>query len=93
MKAANDNSPTASAIRFAVEPRLVPAAKAGRRLHLSLSEFEQKLVALQAAGFPAPCPVIGHFDLEAIDAWIDSMSGLKSAGAVDDFESRLALIG
>lgn len=66
-----DNTPTASAIRFAVDPRMVPVVKAARRLHLTAIEFEAKRVALEAIGVPPPCPVTGHYDLKAIDAWMD----------------------
>jgi hypothetical protein len=80
--AANDNVPTGAAIRFAVEPRLIPAQKAARRLHLSFLEFREKLQQLRAQGFPPPCSVTGHYDLKAIDIWLDDRSGLGgSAGA------------
>lgn len=97
MKAANDNRPTGAAVRFAVQPRLVPAAKAARRLHLSLAEFEAKRAALHRQGFPLPCPVVEHFDLVAIDAWLDEMSGGAENSLVADpaslVEARLAAIG
>lgn len=63
-------------IRFSVEPRLIPTAKAARRLHLTLQEFEQKLRALEQIGFPEPCPVTGFYDIAAIDAWLDRRAGL-----------------
>jgi hypothetical protein len=66
MQAANDNYPTGAAIRFIVEPRLIPTAKAARRLHLKEIEFEGKRTELHRHGFPLPCPVTGHFDLVAI---------------------------
>lgn len=56
-------------IRFPVEPRDVPATKAARRLHLTDSEFDQKLPELLARGFPKPDPTTGMFDLDAIDEW------------------------
>lgn len=94
---ANDNL-RASSIRFPVEPRLVPTQKAARRLHLTESDFLIKLLALQRIGFPAACPVTGHYDLQAIDAWLDRRAGLGVASGVavdarDVFEERLASLG
>lgn len=98
--AANDNHPHASSIRFVVNPRLVPPAKAARRLHLTPSEFEAKLTAFHRHGFPLPCPVSGHYDLVAMDAWLDRMNGVGSADnkatkddAASVVEARLAAIG
>lgn len=97
--ASNDNQPKACAIRFSVEPRLIPAAKAARRLHLAPCQFEDKRGALLAHGFPAPCPVTGHFDLVAIDSWLDRMSGIEGNKPAEtampdaEFERRLASIG
>lgn len=67
-----------ASIRFAVHPRLVPADKAARRLFLTLDRFRADLAALRREGFPAPCPVTGHFDLVAIDAWLDRRAGLAA---------------
>jgi hypothetical protein len=44
------SAPSPNQIRFAVEPRLVPAQKAARRLHLTEAEFRDKLPALLRAG-------------------------------------------
>lgn len=79
MRPANDNVPSASSVRFRVEPRLVPAAKAARRLHLTPTEFDAKRAALHSHGFPMPCPVVEHFDLIAIDVWLDRMAGIAGA--------------
>lgn len=81
MTAIQTRTPTSSTIRFPVEPRLVPAAKAARYLHLTLTDFNQLLPALHAAGFPKPCPVTGHYDLLAIGAWQDRRSGLAKGPA------------
>ncbi len=35
----------------------------------SLAEFERKLPALIARGFPPPDPTTGNFDLDAVKAW------------------------
>jgi hypothetical protein len=57
-------------IRFKVEPRDIPAAKAARRLHLSLDEFRAKLPELVSRGFPPADPTTGMFYLPAIDQWM-----------------------
>jgi hypothetical protein len=76
---ANDNFKP-NAIRFSVEPRLLPPVKAARRLHLTLTEFDDKLAVLLDAGFPGACPITGYYDSHAIEAWQDRRSGL--AGTV-----------
>lgn len=73
-------APTHSQVRFPVDPRMVPAAKAARRLHLILPEFERVLPKLLARGFPRPDPDIGNFDLKAIDAWLDSQMAMQPGG-------------
>lgn len=47
----------------------VPAEAAGRRLGLTLAEFQGALPDLIHRGFPPPDPTTHLFDLEAIDAW------------------------
>lgn len=71
-------NPTPNQIRFTVEPRLVPPTKAARRLHLTISEFNEKIGALLRAGMPAPCSVTGHYDLVALDAWLDRRAGVQN---------------
>lgn len=90
--------PHGSSIRFPVLPRLIPPQKAARRLHLTGSEFAAKLPALRRIGFPDACPVTGHYDLHAIDAWLDRRAGIGAAAGVamnaqDVFEERLAGLG
>ena len=63
-------------VRFQVEPRLIPPKKAARRLHLTHGEFMNALPALRREGFPAACSVTSHYDLKAIDAWLDMRSGI-----------------
>lgn len=97
MKHDNDNFP--ASIRFPVEPRLVPPVKAARRLHLTLTEFDLKGVALRAAGFPRPCSVTGNYDLRAIDQWLDRRAGMDDdapmpvAEATQLVTDRLAAFG
>ncbi|MGA0564122.1 hypothetical protein ACO2RV_16885 [Ancylobacter sp. VNQ12] len=87
-------APRPSGVRFPVEPRDVPAAKAARRLHLTLVEFEAARPALHARGFPQPDPTTGMYDLKAIDGWMDSRSNLTGHSVARDsrhmFNERLA---
>lgn len=92
------HAPAAQSIRFPVQPRLVPAVKAARFLHLTLSEFRNALPALYREGFPKACPITGHYDLVAIAAWQDRRSGLtKPTGTQADTDAlireRLANLG
>jgi hypothetical protein len=78
----------------------VPPAKAARRLHLTLAEFNEMLPQLYARGFPMPDPTTGMYDLAAIDAWMDARSGLtgpltheqKPRNAADVYQDRVARI-
>ncbi len=93
------HAPSPNQIRFPVEPRLVPAQKAARRLHLTEAEFRDKLSNLLRAGFPSACSVTGHYDLKAIDAWLDARAGIgeyegkPKRNVMDGLQERLALIG
>lgn len=83
----------APSVRFQVDPRDIPPAKAARRLHLTLAEFESKLPALLRRGFPRPDPTTGMYDLKAIDAWMDKRSEMTPVGGARDasevFHERL----
>ena len=98
MRPAQHIAPTPSQVRFVVEPRLVPPVKAARRLHLTLAEFNMKREALYRGGFPRACTVTGHYDLVAIDAWLDQRGRLGSAPvdpatAQNEMRARIAEIG
>lgn len=85
-------------MRFHVQPRCVPRAVAARRLGLTEARFEQSEPDLRRNGFPLPDAVTGHYDLVAIDAWLDRKAGLADAApraidAADGFAERLASIG
>ncbi|WP_108459230.1 hypothetical protein [Devosia naphthalenivorans] len=97
MKPANDN-PESASVRFRVDPRMVPASKAARRLGLTLSEFSDKLPALMDAGLPRANPITGFYDLKAMDLWMDRASGLLPSPSTEidpceGFEERLARLG
>lgn len=62
-------APKSSEVRFRVDPGDVPAEKAARRLHLTLSQFNEMLPELLARGFPPADVTTGMFDLEEIDRW------------------------
>lgn len=97
MKAQHHPSP--SSVRFPVQPRLVPPEKVARWMHLTLDEFRDLLPALRAAGFPAACPITGHYDLLALTVWQDRRSGLSTQSAdagidrVAVMRARIADIG
>ena len=84
-----------SSIRFSVSPRDVPPFKAARRLHLTLNQFDLVLPELLERGFPKADPTTGHYDLTAIDHWMDERSGLGLTAnalprdAADEFATRL----
>lgn len=85
-------------LRYQVQPRMVRLDKAARRLGLTPAEFREKLPTLIARGMPPACDVTGHYDLDAINAWLDRRSGLAKSKPVardasDVFEERLSQLG
>ena len=79
--------PAAGNIRYPVEPKDIPPAKAARRLHLSIDEFRAKLPELLKRGFPPADPTTGMFFLPAIDKWMERRHELiRGQGARDDSE-------
>ncbi|CAH1670481.1 MULTISPECIES: hypothetical protein [unclassified Chelatococcus] len=77
-------TPAPSPVRFTVQPRCVPRKKAARRLHLSLAEFASVEPRLRARGFPTPDPDTGHYDLKAIDLWMDRQINLTEPSRMHD---------
>ena len=84
-------------MRFRVDPRDVPVEKAARRLGLTLDAFTRIREELFTRGFPRPDATTGHYDLVAIDAWMDARSntdaltgGSKPRNAGDVFIERAA---
>jgi hypothetical protein len=91
-------SPQSASVRFPLRPRLVPPAKVARWLFLSVDDFRTLLPKLRLEGFPAPCPVTGHYDLLALEAWQDKRSGLAGAiapttGSEATIRQRLDALG
>lgn len=58
-------------MRFHVKPRCVPPQVAARRLGLTYAQFQEAIGMMRESGFPLPDPVTGHYDLEAIDRYIE----------------------
>lgn len=83
-------APQQSQVRFPVDPRDVPPAKAARRLHLTLAEFEQLLPRLFQRGFPRPDPDTGNYDLKAVDQWMDSRSSLHPTNPTRDARNEIS---
>jgi hypothetical protein len=80
-------------IRYRVDPRDVPTNKVARRLHLTMREFDKNKDELFRRGFPRPDPTTGHYDLAAVDRWMDSRHQTKAdklRDARDVVASRLA---
>lgn len=76
-------------IRFRIEPRDLPAAKAARRLGLTEAEFDGLKDRLFARGFPRPDQDTGNYDLKAVENWMDHRSGLTNATFARDASSVL----
>lgn len=87
-------------MRFHVQPRCVPPQVAARRLGLTLAQFQDAVGTMRQSGFPLPDPVTGHYDLEAIDRYIErrnpELFGMVTSGeAVTDhnvIRGRLAAL-
>lgn len=77
-------------IKFKVDPLMVPASKAARRLGLHVKTFEQKLPELLSIGFPKPHPVLGTYCLQAVDDWISSQAGLIEATGKSSPNARIS---
>jgi ABC-type glycerol-3-phosphate transport system substrate-binding protein len=56
---------------------------AARRLGISVNDFKERIDAFEKAGFPSPDPVTGHYDIEAIDRYIEARNP-KLFGKPDD---------
>jgi hypothetical protein len=69
---------TGANLRYRVDPRDVPPAKAARKLHITIAEFNRSKDDLFARGFPRPDPTTGNYDLKAIEAWMDARSALAT---------------
>lgn len=85
---------TRAALRFPVDPRMVPVEKVSRRLGVSVAEFMAKQPELEREGFPRADAVLGTYCLEAVDRWIDRRAGLiPNNGPVSDPAIVLQMAG
>lgn len=66
----------ADAVRFRVDPRMIPAAKVARRLGITDAVFAHHRPELERAGFPIPDPILGNYCLEVVDQWLDRRVGI-----------------
>jgi hypothetical protein len=85
--------PSPAQIRYSVEPRDIPAAKAARRLHLTVEQFREKLPELLRRGFPPPDPTTGNYYLPAIDQWMEQRHRFTVGGSPQndsEIDRRLA---
>jgi len=58
-----------------IRPRLANRKDTARYLSMSLSQFDKKIDELHKIGFPERLKHFNSYDLDAIDDFIDSMSG------------------
>jgi hypothetical protein len=76
---------------------MLPPTKVARWLFLSIDGFNEALPALLKEGFPKACPVTGHYDMRALEAWQDKRSGLVGGLPVEDrtavMRERIANLG
>ncbi len=56
-------------VRFPIEPAFLPPEKVARWLHRTPAQFAEDLPKLRELGFPAPNPVTGNYDIDALRLW------------------------
>ena len=62
--------------KFNLPPRGLIDHETAGYIGLGMTEFHRKLPELEAEGFPKLDPVTGRRDRKAVDAWMDTRSGL-----------------
>ena len=67
-----------------ISPRIVNQSRLAEYLGKSKGWLSMHLGDLQAAGFPHRLPHVDGFDLRAVDAWLDKLSGRSLPKAVND---------
>lgn len=72
--------------RRALTPRLLSRDEAAAYARLSPAGFD---AWVRAGRLPGPIPGTKRYDLKAIDAALDRLSGLQKADEPDDFEEWL----
>ena len=78
-----------SAVRYRIDPRLVPPEKVARRLGVTFDRFRASVPDLERSGFPKPLSVLGNYCLQAVDNWIDSQSGLTTATTPESAREKM----
>lgn len=56
-------------VRFSIDPEFIPPEKVARWLHRTPAQFAEDLPKLRETGFPAPNPITGNYDIEALRLW------------------------
>lgn len=69
--------------KYLPDPRIWSAYQVACRLGWSESHFKARQTALFAEGFPQPDDLLGGYDADAIDLWLDRRAGLVDATAND----------
>jgi hypothetical protein len=64
-------------------PRIFDAWQVACRLGRSETWFRDNRRRLEAAGFPRSDSLLGGWDADAIDLWLDRRSGILDASLVD----------
>lgn len=62
------------------ERRILSSNEAAAYLGRSASWLADHSGELEKAGFPKPLPLVGGYDKQAIDRWIDGLSGQHAPG-------------
>ena len=63
--------------------------------HLGITEsrFVESLPKLQKCGFPSPHPILGTYDMKAVDLWFDKESGIGAPlGALGNVDHRRKIV-
>lgn len=67
-----------------VERRVLSAFETAAYLGRSVSWLTDHAHRLHKSGFPRPIPVVGGYDKQAIDQWLDRMGGAPRSDDFDD---------
>jgi predicted DNA-binding transcriptional regulator AlpA len=60
-------------IRPFTEPRILTGDEAAAYLGRSKTWWTDNVDTLYRAGFPKPLPIVGGYDKDEIDSWLDSL--------------------
>jgi DivIVA domain-containing protein len=73
-------------------PRVLSRSEVAGYIGRSDTWFGEHRGELEARGFPKPLPIVGGYDKDAVDAWLDRIGGLEvqSEASFDDAWSRAA---